>query len=68
MAPRRTLEPGDLVTPTQAARMLAVNPVTVRSWIHRYGLEPLGNLGRWPAYDFNEIATVEAALRRSEAA
>ena len=64
MPPRPTLEAGDLVTPAQAARLLGVPLPTVRSWIHRNGIESLGILGRWPAYDFNEIAAVDAALRR----
>ena len=68
MPPRPTLEPDDLVTPAQAARILGVALPTVRSWIHRNGIEPLGTLGRWPAYDFNEIAAVDAALRRKREA
>jgi transposase-like protein len=64
MPPRPTLEPGDIVTPAQAAAELGVTANLVRVWIHRHGIEPLGTLGRWPVYDFNEIAAVDAALRR----
>ena len=35
MPPRPTLEPDDLVTPTQAAELLGVDPNLVRVWIHR---------------------------------
>ena len=66
--PRLTLEPDDLVTPVQAGRILGVPASTVRTWIDRYGIEPLGTLGRWPAYDYNEIAAVDAALRRKREA
>jgi hypothetical protein len=68
MAPRPTIEPDDLVTPAQAARLLGVPAGTVRIWIHRYGIQPLGSLGRWPAYDYNDIAAVDAALRRKREA
>lgn len=68
LPPRVTLEADDLVTPSQAARLLGVPPATVRSWIRRYGIEPLGPLGRWPAYDFNDIAAVQARMRRARAA
>ncbi len=74
MPPRLTLEPDDLVTPTQAARILGVPASTVRTWIERSPsiigrkIKPLGNLGRWPAYDFNDIAAVDARLRRKREA
>jgi hypothetical protein len=64
MPPRPTLHPDDLVTPTRAGQQLGVKPSTVRTWIERYGIEPLGHLGRWPAYDFNDIAAVQAKRRR----
>lgn len=68
MPARPTLEPDDLVTPAQAAALLGVDPNLVRVWIHRHGIEPLGTLGRWQVYDFNEIAAVDAALRRKREA
>lgn len=70
MPPRPTLEPDDLVTPTQFARTIGVPPSTVRTWIERSEsiigrrIEPLGSLGRWPAYDYNDLAAVDAAMRR----
>jgi hypothetical protein len=64
MPPRATLEPDDLVTPAKAASLLDVPVGTVYSWIHRYGIEPVGQLGRWNAYDYNAIAAVDARLRR----
>jgi hypothetical protein len=74
VSPRPTLEPDDLVTPAQAGRILGVPASTVRTWIERSEsitgrkIEPLGTLGRWPVYDFNEIAAVDAALRRKREA
>ena len=65
---RLTLEPDDLVTPSQAGRLLGVDPNLVRVWIHRHGIEPLGTVGRWQVYDYNEIAAVDAALRRKREA
>jgi hypothetical protein len=74
MPPRPTLQADDLVTPTQFARPLRLNPATVRSWIHRSEkmigrkVEPLGQLGRWPAYDYNDLAELDAASRAAAAA
>lgn len=64
MPPRPTLHPDDLVTPARAAQMLGENPSTVRTWIERYEIKSLGKLGRWPAYDYNEIAAVQASRRQ----
>jgi hypothetical protein len=66
--PRPSLEPDDLVTPASAALILGVPASTVRTWIDRYGIEPLGVLSRWPAYDYNDIAAVDARLRRKREA
>lgn len=63
MPPRVTLEADDLVTPAAAAKLLGVPASTVRTWIQRYRIEQLGTLGRWPAYDYQAIAAVEAARR-----
>jgi Homeodomain-like domain len=68
LPPRATLHPDDLVTPAQAGRILGVPASTVRTWIDRYGLENLGHIGRWPVYDYNEIAVIAARMRRSRAA
>ena len=70
MPPRLTLEPDDLVTPTQFGNAIGVPASTVRTWIERSAsiigrkIEPLGTLGRWPAYDYNDLAAVDAAMRR----
>lgn len=72
--PRPTLEADDLVTPAQASRILGVPAGRVRIWIHRSEeilgrkVEPLGQLGRWPAYDYNDIAALDAAMRRKREA
>jgi hypothetical protein len=63
--PRPTLEPDDLVTPAAAGRLLGIPASTVRTWIERYEIERLGFLGRWPAYDFNAIAAVQAKRRQN---
>jgi hypothetical protein len=68
MPPRLTLEPDDLMTPAQIGRALGIPASTVRTWIDRYGIESLGNVGRWPVYDFNEVAAVDAARRRKQEA
>ena len=66
MPPRPTLEPDDLVTPAQPP-LLGVTSNLVRVWIHRHiGIEPLGTVGRWQCYDYNEIAAVDAAMRRKQ--
>jgi DNA-binding transcriptional MerR regulator len=62
-APRPGLEAEDIVLPTAAARRLGVPASTIRTWIHRYGVEPLGTIGRWQVYDFRDIAVIEAGLR-----
>jgi hypothetical protein len=70
MPPRPGIEPDDLVTPTQFGEITGVPPSTVRTWIERSEsiigrkIEPLGQLGRWPAYDYNDLAAVDAAMRR----
>ena len=68
MPPRPGIEPQDVVTPTQAARLLGIPAETVRTWIRRHGIEPLGVIGRWNVYDYREIAAVEAAKSSSAAA
>jgi hypothetical protein len=70
MPPRATLEADDLVTPTVFGRTIGVPAPTVRSWIHRSEdilgrkVESLGTLGRWPAYDWNDLAALDAEMRR----
>lgn len=68
MPPRPTLEPEDIMTPAQIGRVLGIPASTVSTWIHRYGIEPLGKLGRWDVYDYNDIAAVDARLRREREA
>lgn len=69
---RATLEPGDLVTPGEASVQLGVPVNRLRVWIHRSleilgrKVEPLGTLGRWPAYDFNDLAALDAEMRRRQ--
>lgn len=63
MPPRKSLHPDDIVTPGQAARLLRIPGGTVRSLIHRNGIEPLGRIGRWHVYDFNELAAAAQPAR-----
>lgn len=68
--PRPTLEAIDLVTPAAFARAARVPASTVRTWIQRAEqiigrkVEPLGDLGRWPAYDWADLAALEAEMNR----
>lgn len=56
-------QPHDVVTPTQAAEMFGVPPSTVRSWIRRRKLEPLGRIGRYNRYDYRQLAEIERDMR-----
>lgn len=70
--PRATLEAGDLVTPTAFARRTGRPASTVRTWIQRSEtiigrkVSPLGDIGRWPVYDWNDLAALDAEMRRRE--
>lgn len=72
MPPRPTLEPDDLVTPGRASEMLGIPVNRLRVWIHRSEdilgrkIGPLGQLGRWPVYDFNDLAALDAEMRRRQ--
>ena len=68
MPPRPTLEPDDIMTPAQIGRVLDIPASTVSTWIGRYGIKPLGQIGRWLVYDFNELAAIEASRRREREA
>ncbi|MEV0994637.1 helix-turn-helix domain-containing protein [Nonomuraea sp. NPDC050202] len=56
-------QPHDVVTPTQAAELFGVPASTVRSWIRRHQLEPLGRIGRYNRYDYRELAAIERDMR-----
>jgi hypothetical protein len=68
MPPRPGIEPGDLVTPAQAGALLGIPASTVRTWIQRYQVERIGMVGRWPVYDYREIAVIEARKSARQAA
>lgn len=57
------MRPQDIVTPTQAAHLFGVPPSTVRSWIHRRRIQPLGRIGRYNVYDLQTLAEVERDMR-----
>ena len=56
------------MTPAQIGRILGIPASTVSTWIGRYGVEPLGVVGRWQVYDFNAIAAIDAQRRRDREA
>jgi hypothetical protein len=72
MPPRPTLDATDLVTPTVFARRTSLCASTVRTWIQRSEqmigrkVEPLGFLGRWPAFDWNDLAALERASHQRQ--
>lgn len=68
VTPQPGIEPEDILTPSQIAKLLGIPAATVRSWIRRYEVESLGMIGRWPVYDYREIAAIDAALNRKAAA
>ncbi len=67
MPPTATIAPGidvsDVVTPSQAARRFDCPAGTVRSWISRKGIKPIGAIGRYNVYDYRELAQIEALMR-----
>jgi hypothetical protein len=56
-------QPHDVVTPSQAAEIFGVPASTVRTWIARRGVKPLGKIGRYNRYDFRELAEIERDMR-----
>ena len=57
------MRPQDIVLPSQAADIFGVPAATVRKWIQRKGIQPLGKLGRYNAYDLQALAEVERDMR-----
>lgn len=56
------MRPADVVTPSQAAKHFGVKAPTLRQWIHRKGVRPLGKIGRYNVYDFAELAAIEREM------
>jgi DNA-binding transcriptional MerR regulator len=56
-------QPHDVVTPSQAAELFGVPASTVRSWIRRRKVQPLGAIGRYNRYDYRELAEIERDMR-----
>jgi hypothetical protein len=48
-----------------AAEWFGVSPSTVRGWVLRYELKPLGRMGNAKLYSFVELCLVEARARSS---
>ncbi|ETK36147.1 hypothetical protein [Microbispora sp. ATCC PTA-5024] len=57
------MRPQDVVIPSQAAELFGVSPELMRKWIQRKGVRPLGKLGRYNAYDLQDLAEVERDMR-----
>lgn len=57
------IQPRDVVTPSQAARIFGIPASTMRSWIRRKKIKTLGQIGRYNTYDYRELADLEASMR-----
>lgn len=53
------IDPSEVVTPSQAAARFGVPAGTVRSWISRRRIKPIGAIGRYNVYDYRVLAKVE---------
>lgn len=53
------IDPSEVVTPSQAAARFGIPAGTVRSWISRRKIEPLGTIGRYNVYDYRVLARIE---------
>lgn len=54
-----------VVTPAEAAARLGKPASTVRVWIMRYQIEPVGVIKGRNVYDYRELAQIEAKMRRA---
>lgn len=57
------IDPSEVVTPSQAAERFGVPAGTVRSWISRSNVKPLGKIGRYNVYDHRDLARLECQMR-----
>jgi len=70
LAPRPALDASDLVTPAAFADAIGEPRPRVRKWIEHSQriigrkVEPLGRLGPYPRYDWNDLAELEREMRR----
>lgn len=55
---------GRYVTTEQAADLAKVTVSTIRSWVYRRKLKPVGNVGGKAYYDASDVLRIEAATRR----
>ena len=62
------MRPEDVVTPSAAAKVFGVPACTVRKWIQRKGVKPLGKIGRYNVYDYAELAAIERDMRLAKSA
>jgi hypothetical protein len=67
---RPAMEPCDLVTPGEFADAIGEPRPRVRKWIQHAEriigrrIEPVGYLGTYPRYDWNDLAALEREMRR----
>jgi hypothetical protein len=68
--PREGLDPDDIVTPDEGAALLGIPASTLRTWIQRSPgilgrqVQPLATIGRIRAYDWLDLAALDAEMRR----
>ncbi|MGI5161408.1 hypothetical protein [Microbispora sp. CA-102843] len=62
------VQPQDLVTPSQFGAVCGVPAGTVRSWISRKRIQPVGRIGPYNVYDFLELADLEREMRAPDEA
>lgn len=63
MLPSFDIDPSEVVTPTEAAERLDVPASTIRTWISRSDVRPLGKIGRYNVYDYRDLARLECQMR-----
>lgn len=54
-----------VVTPAEAAARLGKPASTVRVWILRHKVQPIGVIKGRNVYDYHELAQIEAKMRRA---
>lgn len=75
VTPRATLEAIDLVTPRRfASQVPGLTAAQVSTWIRRSEsiigrkVEPVGHLGPYETYDWNDLAALEREMHRRQQA
>ncbi|MEV4287373.1 hypothetical protein AB0K40_17855 [Nonomuraea bangladeshensis] len=58
--------PPEPITVADAGRRLNRAPATIHKWGNRYAARQLGRAERRVYYDYNDLATIDGCIRRSE--